>query len=90
MIPPKRFDVFFPLTGGCLEGLDAFWFFFKQHQHIQRIVFANELLIAISVSDVNPALDHNKEKRRSTGYIMVPIPLLATTKRYEGQRVTLW
>ena len=29
MIPPKRFD-FFPLTGGCLEGLGAFRFFFKQ------------------------------------------------------------
>ena len=28
MIPPKRFDIFFPLTGGCSEGLDAFIFFF--------------------------------------------------------------
>ena len=31
MIPPKRFDIFFPLTGGCLEGLDEFRFFFKQY-----------------------------------------------------------
>ena len=29
MIPPTRFD-FFPLTGGCSEGLGAFRFFFKQ------------------------------------------------------------
>ena len=28
MIPPKRFDIFFPLTGGCSEGLDAFRFLF--------------------------------------------------------------
>ena len=26
MIPPKRFDIFYPLTGGCSE---AFRFFFK-------------------------------------------------------------
>ena len=32
MIPPKRFDIFFPLTGGCSEGLDWFRFFFK-HIH---------------------------------------------------------
>ena len=30
MIPPKRFDIFFPLTGGCSEGLDAFIFFFRR------------------------------------------------------------
>ena len=30
LIPPKRFDIFFPLTGGCSEGLGAFRFFFKQ------------------------------------------------------------
>ena len=29
LIPPKRFDIFFPLTGGCSEGLGAFRFFFK-------------------------------------------------------------
>ena len=28
LIPPKRFDIFPPLTGGCSEGLDAFRFFF--------------------------------------------------------------
>ena len=27
MIPPKRFDIPPPLTGGCSEGLDAFRFF---------------------------------------------------------------
>ena len=32
LIPPKRFDIFSPLTGGCSEGLDAFGFFFKQQQ----------------------------------------------------------
>ena len=26
MIPPKHVDIFFPLTGGCSEGLDAFRF----------------------------------------------------------------
>ena len=30
MIPPtKRFDIFFPLTEGCSEGLDGFRFFSK-------------------------------------------------------------
>ena len=29
LIPPKRFDIFFPQTGGCSEGLGAFRFFFK-------------------------------------------------------------
>ena len=24
LIQPKQFDIFFPLTGGCLEGLGAF------------------------------------------------------------------
>ena len=24
LIPPKRFDIFFPITGGCSEGLGAF------------------------------------------------------------------
>ena len=24
LVPPKRFDIFFPLTEGCSEGLDAF------------------------------------------------------------------
>ena len=28
-IPPKRFDISPPLTGGCSEGLDAFRFFCK-------------------------------------------------------------
>ena len=29
MIPSKRLDIFPLLTGVCLEGLDAFIFFFK-------------------------------------------------------------
>ena len=29
LIPPKRLDIFPPLTGGCSEGLGAFSFFFK-------------------------------------------------------------
>ena len=34
MIPPTTRFEFFPLTGGCSEGLDAFRFFFKQtHTH---------------------------------------------------------
>ena len=24
LIPPKRFDIFFPMTGGCSEGLGVF------------------------------------------------------------------
>ena len=24
LIPPKHFDIFFPLTGGCSDGLGAF------------------------------------------------------------------
>ena len=39
------------------------------NNNIQRIVLANES--AISVSDANPALGHDKEKRKSTGHIMV-------------------
>ena len=33
LIPPKRFDIFSPITGGCSEGLGVFWFFFK-HTYI--------------------------------------------------------
>ena len=29
MIPPKRFDIFSPLIGGCSADLDAFIFFFN-------------------------------------------------------------
>ena len=28
--PPKHFDIFPPLTGGCSEGPGVFWFFFKR------------------------------------------------------------
>ena len=36
LIPPKRFDNFPPLTGGCSEGLGAFCFFFKHQYYIVR------------------------------------------------------
>ena len=39
LIPPKRFDIFFPLTGGCSEGLGAFRFFFKQLEPVLRDQF---------------------------------------------------
>ena len=51
MVPPKLVDIFFPLTGGCSEGLDAFRFFFKQYERfsmeptdgldVQQITFFN-------------------------------------------------
>ena len=34
MIPPKRFNIFPPLTGGCSEGLDAFRFFFTNKNNV--------------------------------------------------------
>ena len=33
LIPPKRFDMFPPLTEGRSEGLGAFCFFFKNRCH---------------------------------------------------------
>ena len=36
LIPPKRFDIFSPLTGGCSEGLGAFRFFFKHDKRRTR------------------------------------------------------
>ena len=36
LIPPKRFDIFSPITGGCSEGLGALWFFFK---HLNVLTF---------------------------------------------------
>ena len=36
LIPPKRFDIFFPLAGGCSEGLGAFRFFFKHDKRRMR------------------------------------------------------
>ena len=35
-IPPKRFDIFPALTGGCSEGLDALRFFFKKFPPINK------------------------------------------------------
>ena len=34
LIPPKRFDIFPPITGGCSEGLGALRFFFKLPCHL--------------------------------------------------------
>ena len=31
LVPPKRFDIFPPITGECSEGLGALRFFFKQY-----------------------------------------------------------
>ena len=38
MIPPKRFDIFPPLTERCYEGLDAFRFLFKQCGFVSLIL----------------------------------------------------
>ena len=32
LIPPKRFDLFSSITGGCSEGLGALWFFSKKNK----------------------------------------------------------
>ena len=39
LIPPRRFDIFSPLTGGCSEGLGAFCFFFKQQHSPKKETF---------------------------------------------------
>ena len=36
LIPPKRFDIFLPQTGGCSEGLGALIFFFKHDKRRMR------------------------------------------------------
>ena len=36
---------FFPLTGGCSEGLGAFRFFFKQHSYRFRISLIHKFII---------------------------------------------
>ena len=40
MIPPKRFDISPPLTGGCSEGLDAFRFFFEIHNIFKNVKYS--------------------------------------------------
>ena len=35
LIPPKRFDIFPPITGGCSEGLGVVRFFFKKEKHVR-------------------------------------------------------
>ena len=53
MIPPKRVDIFPPDWGGCLEGLDAFRFFFKYLTiyiyFIQYLVVATWYLVLVAV-----------------------------------------
>ena len=34
LIPPKRFDIFSPITGGCSEGLGVLCFFLNNSKHI--------------------------------------------------------
>ena len=36
LIPPKRLDIFPPITGGCSEGLGVLWFFFKHDKRRMR------------------------------------------------------
>ena len=36
LIPPKRFDIFSPITGGCSEGLGVLWFFFEHDKRRMR------------------------------------------------------
>ena len=45
LIPPKRFDIFSPLTGGCSEGLGAFRFFFKE-ETVDGIKMSSPMLVA--------------------------------------------
>ena len=61
LIPPKRFDIFSPLTGGCSEYLGAFRFFFKntvQYNTVYSVVyqvshvFSSHLFWASSSLDV--------------------------------------
>ena len=42
MIPPKGFDIFFPLIGGCSESLDAFRFLI-QHNLATWYIFRDEV-----------------------------------------------
>ena len=58
LIPPKRFDIFFPLTGGCSEVLDAFRFLFKQeYNHIIRV--GQEKHIRIDIDYTEPGENNN-------------------------------
>ena len=52
MIPPKSFDIFFPLTGGCSEGSGAFRFFFKYIKCGFRIEAGAERTIIVDILDI--------------------------------------
>ena len=75
LIPPKRFDIFFPLTGGCSEGLGAFRFFFKQqrsrlhfHQKNKKIKYWYR---ARAYSSINiPGMYYSKADWASTGMVV--------------------
>ena len=64
VIPPKRFDMFFPLTGGCSEGLDAFRFFFK----FNFLFFWHGISLSVHhhVTQVCTAVDYDESTSRST------------------------
>ena len=52
LIPPKRFDIFSPITGGCLEGLGVLWFFFKYRNpeiSSNKLVRSEQLLLHVRV-----------------------------------------
>ena len=60
-IPPKRFD-FFPLTGGCSEGLVAFIFFFKQLHLVQQLTLIFLVLYVILNAVFKNQLLHRGER----------------------------
>ena len=70
MIPPKRFDIFPPLTRGCSEGLDAFRFFFTQRASVPGSL----LYMHICVTTVVPVHIMYYECSSTYMYILVPSP----------------
>ena len=80
LIPPKRFDIFFPQTGGCSEGLGAFRFFFKDYKRIwfpdsfapaiqncKRISHAAQLLLHLA-NNTSKTQIHNYLCQECGGY----------------------
>ena len=63
MIPPKRFDIFPPLTEGCSEGLDAFRFFFK---YLRTDVRPTETSVA-PVNDASRVFFSSNEQQEGVG-----------------------
>ena len=47
LIPPKRFDIFSPVTEGCSERLGAFCFFFKNRDNVVHHQTLGVLLLKI-------------------------------------------